>query len=302
MAVTRVDYADYRWMEKVYRYIAYGKRGRAVALKKGTALTVYTQNRRRIMSLPVLHFSLLSVIFFLVGCAGLPKEAATPVEAKKVDSVIEPFGFKTRYHFRQTQIDVEEEAKNAGMSLAGVDELPDVLHFVIRTKISSAILELERRELINGFYFIVHEKLDLRLSCDSWEEKEKDIRMVLTNNGISPELVPYGGLIPDDFTNLDANNLEMNSRFVLAYLSIWDRANQEDRSQMSQAVPARWIHYMYNQFGYLNLVEAVSKFDSAFFQLKQGYRLGQCDRERYVQILEHVKARAEATLRQMEND
>jgi hypothetical protein len=29
--------ADYLWMEKVYRYIAYGKRGRAVALKKGEA-------------------------------------------------------------------------------------------------------------------------------------------------------------------------------------------------------------------------------------------------------------------------
>jgi hypothetical protein len=197
---------------------------------------------------------------------------------------------------------MDDEARKAGLPFTDLDQLPDVLHFVIRTKVLPAILELDHRELINGFYFIMHEKLDLRLSCDSWEEKEKDIRVVLTNNGISPELVPYGGPITDDFTNLDANNLEMNSRFVLAYLSIWDRANEEDRSQMSRAVPARWIHYLYNQFGYLNLVEAVSKFDSAFFQLKQGYRLGQCDRERYVQILEHVKARAEATLRQMEND
>lgn len=301
MAVTRVDYADYRWMEKVYRYIAYGKRGRAVALKKGTALTVYTQNRRRIMSIPVLHLSLLSVIFFLVGCAGLPKEAATPADTKKAASVIEPFGFKTRYHFRQTQIDVDGEAKNAGMSLTRVDELSSVLQFVIKTKILPAVLELERRELINGFYFIMHEKLDLRLSCDSWEEKEQDIRAVLTNNGISPELRHYSGLIVDDFTNLDGNNLEMNSRFVLAYLSIWDRASQEDRIQMSRAVPGRWIHYLYNQFGYINLVEAISKFDSAFFQLEQGYRLGQCDRERYVRILEGVKARAEATLQQMEN-
>jgi len=271
--------------------------GRAV-----TPLTAYSENGRRIMDTQILRLSLVSVIFFALGCAGLSKEVAKPVETKKVDSVIEPFGFKTRYHFRQTQIDVDEEAKNAGMSLAGVDELPEVLHFVIRTKVLPAILDLEHRELINGFYFIIHEKLDLRLSCDSWEEKEQDIRMVLTNNGISPELVHYKGLKHDDFKNLDDNNLEMNSRFVLAYLSIWDRANQEDRNQMSRAVPGRWIHYLYNQFGYINLVEAISKFDSAFFQLEQGYRLGQCDRERYVQILEHVKARAEATLQQMEND
>jgi hypothetical protein len=282
-----------------------GKRGRAGPAKKGkatTTLTLYSQNGRRIMGTQVLRLSLVLVIFFFLGCAGLPKEVAKPVETKKVDSVIEQFGFKTRNNFRQTQIDVDEEAKNAGMSLAGLDQLPDVLHFVIRTKILPAILELEHRELINGFYFIMHEKLDLRLSCDSWEEKEQDIRIVLTNNGIPPELVHYSGLISDDFQNLDANNLEMNSRFVLAYLSIWDRASQEDRSQMSRAVPARWIHYLYNQFGYINLVEAISKFDSAFFQLKQGYRLGQCDRERYVQILEQVKARAEATLQQMENN
>ena len=254
------------------------------------------------MSIQVLRFSLVSAIFFALGCAGLSKEVAKPVEKKTVDSVIEQFGFKTRYNFRQTQIDVDEEAKNAGMSLVGVDDLAGVLHFVIRTKILPAIMELEHRELINGFYFIMHEKLDLRLSCNSWEEKEQDIRIVLTKRGISPELVHYKGLKDDDFKNLDDNNLEMNSRFVLAYLCIWDRAGEEDRNQMSRAVPGRWIHYLYNQFGYINLVEAISKFDSAFFQLEQGYRLGQCDRERYIRILEDVKARAEKRLQQVENN
>jgi hypothetical protein len=254
------------------------------------------------MKIRVLRLSLASVIFFALGCAGLSKEAAKPVEKRKAASVIEQFGFKTQYNFRQTQIDVNAEAKNAGMSLASVDELPDVLHFVIRTKVLPAILELERRELINGFYFIMHEKLDLRLSCDSWEKKEQDIRTVLTRNSISPELVFYSGLTEDDFRNLDDNDLEVNSRFVLAYLAIWDRAGQEERHQMSRAVPARWIHYLYNQFGYINLAEAIDKFNSAFFQLEQGYRLGQCDRERFVQILEDVKARAEARLRQMQNN
>jgi hypothetical protein len=254
------------------------------------------------MGIQVLHVCLVSVIFFLVGCAGLSKEVAKPVETKKVDSVIEQFGFKTRYHFRQTQIDVDDEARKAGLPFTDLDQLPNVLHFVIRTKVLPAILELEHRELINGFYFIMHEKLDLRLSCDFWEEKEQDITAVLTKNGISPELVHYKGLKEDDFKNLDDNNLEINSRFVLAYLSIWDRASEEDRRQMSRSAPARWIHYLYNQFGYTNLAEGISKFDSAFFQLEQGYRLGQCDRERYVRILEHVKARAEATLQQMGNN
>ena len=254
------------------------------------------------MGIQVLRLSLVSVIFFALGCAGLSKEVARPVEKQKVDSVIEQFGFKTRYHFRQAQIDMDDEAREAGLPFTELDQLPDVLHFVIRTKVLPAILELEHRELINGFYFIMHEKLDLRLSCDSWEEKEQDIKSVLTKNGIPPELVHYKGLKEDDFKNLDDNNLEINSRFVLAYLSIWDRASEEDRRQMSRAAPARWIHYLYNQFGYTNLAEGISKFDSAFFQLEQGYRLGQCDRERYVQILEHVKARAEATLQQMENN
>ena len=254
------------------------------------------------MGIRVLRLSLVWVIFFALGCAGLPKEATKPVEQKKAASVIEPFGFKTRYNFRQTQIDVDEEAKSAGMSLTVVDELSGVLHFVIRTKVLPAILELEHRGLINGFYFIMHEKLDLRLSCDSWEQKEQDIRMVLTNHGISPELVHYSGLKQDDFNNLDDNNLEMNSRFVLAYLAIWDRAGEEERNRMSRAVPGRWVHYLYNQFGYINLVEAISKFDSAFFQLEQGYRIGQCDKERYVRILEHVKGRAEAIVQQMENN
>jgi hypothetical protein len=261
-----------------------------------------TQERRRIMGIQVLHFCLVSVVFFVLGCAGLPKEAAKPVGAKKPDSAIEQFGFKTSYSFRQTQIDVEEEARNAGMPLTVVDELPGVLHFVIRTKILPAILELEHRKLINGSYFIMHEKLDLRLSCDSWEEKEREIRTVLTSNGISPELVHFSVLGDDDFESLVANNLEMNSRFVLAYLAIWDRASQEGRSRMSRAVPAGWIHYLYNQFGYINLLEAVSKFDSAFFQLEQGYRLGQCDRDRFVRVLEHVRARAEERLQQMGNN
>jgi hypothetical protein len=254
------------------------------------------------MGIQILRFSLVSVILFAFGCAGLFQEAEKPVQIKKAHSVIEQFGFKTRYSFRQTQIDVDEEAKNAGLSLTGVDELPNVLHFVIRTKVMPAILELERPELINGFYFIMHEKLDLRLSCESWEEKEQDIKAVLVKHGISPQLVHYKGLKEDDFKNLDDNNLEMNSRLVLAYLAIWERASQEERNHMSRAAPARWIHYLYNQFGYANLLEGISKFDSAFFQLEQGYKLGQCDRDRYVRILEHVKARAEATLQQMVNE
>ena len=107
------------------------------------------------MAIQVLHVCLVSAIFFLVGCTGLSKEAAKPVETKKADSVIEQFGFKTRYHFRQAQIDVDDEARKAGLPFTDLDQLPDVLHFVIRTKVLPAILELEHRELINGFYEIV---------------------------------------------------------------------------------------------------------------------------------------------------
>lgn len=253
------------------------------------------------MSIPVFRLSLAAVVLVAAGCAGLPREAARPVEKERAVSLIEPFGFKTRYHFRQTQIDLHEEAEKAGMPLDGLDQLPGLLYFVIGTKVAPAIRELEDRGLINGFYFILHANLDLRLSCDAWEEKERAIRNVLTNNGISPELAHYSGLKDDDFHNLDDNNLEMNSRFVMAYVAVRDQASPEERSRMSHAVPARWIHYLYNQFGYANLEEAIDKFDSAFFQLDQGYRLGQCDRGRFVQILEQVKTRAEEKIRRMED-
>ena len=65
---------DYLWMRRVQRYIAYGQKGRAGPGEKGkanTALTVYSPNGRGIMGIQVLHLSLVSLIFFALGCAGL---------------------------------------------------------------------------------------------------------------------------------------------------------------------------------------------------------------------------------------
>jgi len=254
------------------------------------------------MGIQVLRLSLISVCFLVVGCGGSFKEVVKSTEKQAGASVIEQFGFKTRYNFRQTQIDVNEEARNAGMSLDILDEQARILQLVIRTKILPTVLELERRELINGFYFLMHEKLDLRLSCDSWEEKERAIRLVLADNGISTDLTHLSGLTSDDFKNLDDNNLEMNSRFVLAYLAIWNRSTQEERNEMSRSVPNRWIHYLHNQFGYLNFIEGVRKFESAFFQVEQGYKLRQSSKQDFIKILEQVKSRAEAKLHEIESN
>ena len=63
----------------------------------------------------VFSFSPIIVCFLVTGCAGFFKEIKKPIKTKEV-SVIEKFGFKTRYHFKQTQIDLKEEVKKLGES------------------------------------------------------------------------------------------------------------------------------------------------------------------------------------------
>lgn len=250
------------------------------------------------MKAGIFRSSVMLMCFLAMGCASSFTETKKPTPEPSRGSMIEKFGFKTAYHFRQTQIDVPEDARIADTPIDDLAE-QEIIQLAIKTRILPAILELEKKGLINGFYFIKHEKLDLRLSCDSWEEKEQDIVRILVDNGIPGELTHYSGLKDDDFGNLDDNNLELNSRFVLAYLSILDKSKEEERQVMSRAIPFRWIHYIYNQFGYLNTSEAIHKFRSAFFQLKQGLDHEQCDKETYIKILEDVKSKADGKIREI---
>jgi len=83
-------------MRKVQRYIACGQKGRAGPGKKGranTALTGFSQTGDESWSFKSSGFSCIGD-FRCPWSVGLSKEAAKPVEKKKVDSVIEQFGFK----------------------------------------------------------------------------------------------------------------------------------------------------------------------------------------------------------------
>ena len=83
--------------------------------------------------------------------------------------MLEQFNLKTRYHFKQTQVDVDLFSRESFESR-------------VRERIIPAILELESEKLIDGAYFILHAKIDLRLSCDSWDNKESEIKSILNGN------------------------------------------------------------------------------------------------------------------------
>lgn len=200
--------------------------------------------------------------------------------------MIDKLGFKTEYYFKETQIPVIPFTKT---------------HFEeqIRKRVTPAILELESGDLINGFYFLMHQHIDLRLSSDSWDEKQAKIENILAEKGIPPKLRHYKGLRSDDFKNLDDNNLELNSRLMIAYLLIRDSAVAEEQKTFEQQVPFRWVHYLYNQFGYLNLHQAMFEFESALFQLAEALRSGQCNVFGAIEILNRVRTSVESRIAEL---
>ena len=196
------------------------------------------------------------------------------------ESILEEFGFKTKYHLKQTQIDVDIFSR-------------DSVESQVAEKIIPAILELESEKVIDGFYFIMHGKLDFRLSSNAWDENESKVKEILRKHGISDDLKHHEDFQEDEIANLDNNCLEIISRLMMAYLSLKDRHGQEKFSEKLHEIPQHWIHYMYDQFGIVNLYEAVDHFNSAFIWLLTALNKNQCDVPYCIDILEKVKKAAD---------
>ncbi len=199
------------------------------------------------------------------------------------NSILNQFSFKTKYHFKQTHINVDLFSK-------------EDIESKVREKIIPAILELETKKLIDGAYFILHAKLDLRLSCDSWDDKKSKIKRVLKKHEISDNLTNHGGPQEDEIANLDNNCLELISRLMMAYLTLKDREGSKKLSKILQDIPQHWIHYMYNQFGFININEAIDHFKYGFGWLLTALDHKQCDIPGCIDILEKLK---EATDKQI---
>jgi hypothetical protein len=120
------------------------------------------------------------------------------------------------------------------------------------------IRDLESQKLSNGFHHLIHEDIDLRLSCEDWPKHESKIKEVLSIHSISLDLKDWA-MPPEQYGGeigvlLCYNNLEFNSRLSLALVELI--VGTEDislKESQERLCPHQWVHYLCNQFGYLNL-------------------------------------------------
>ena len=150
-------------------------------------------------------------------------------------------------------------------------------------KISPAIDELLDKDLITYFHFINHNGIDLRLSCDNWEEKEDSIKVILSNNGISTDLKLWEGQVSVDKVDL----------FVLYCISSTIFIYLKEKGICADCVATRsslWTHYVYNLFGITNSSESAETFLHSLNQLEVAlYKTKAIDNSRLRQYLRWMK-------------
>jgi hypothetical protein len=176
---------------------------------------------------------------------------------------IEAFGLKSSYTFKETHIPTSHKR--------------DDIHRILRELVAPTVRDLESEKLINGFHYIVHKEIDLRLSSHDWSQHEARIREVLAAHSISPDLeefqdcheMPreqYGG---ETAVLLCYNNLEFNSRLCLALVELVSHTSDKTiREKQQNLCPHQWVHYLCNQAGYLNLDQVKFELNDALIWLE----------------------------------
>ena len=127
--------------------------------------------------------------------------------------MIEQLNLKNKYHIKETQIEITPSSL-------------ENYKLQIKKKILPAIMELESKSLINGFYFLLHTKIDLRISCNSWNKNESKIKEILAKHQISSDFRDYD-VQDNDIPNLDNNSLEFTSRLRMAYLLLEEKGKDQ---------------------------------------------------------------------------
>ncbi|MBN1361918.1 MAG: hypothetical protein JW993_15080 [Sedimentisphaerales bacterium] len=169
---------------------------------------------------------------------------------------ITTLGLKQSYAFKETHIPSVLDGEN--------------IRACLRDKVAPAIRKLEAEGLINGFHHIIHEKMDLRLSSGNWSQHEQRIQGVLSAHSIPTELkdwqlLPiecYGG---ETGVSLCYNNLEFNRRLCMALVEASSETSDKAvRDKLMRLCPHRWVHYLCNQSGHLNMEQIVFELEDAF--------------------------------------
>ena len=180
--------------------------------------------------------------------------------SNEIKQNIESLGLKTSYNFKQIHIPTSGSIEDK--------------HQKLREIVAPAIRDLESKSLINGFYHIIHQDLDLRLSCDDWEQYESEIKEVLAKHSIASELEPGGNLGSESYGGpggalLTENNLEINSRLTLAIIElIYSTDDETTRQGLLKQCPHQWVHHLCNQFGLNNFQESEFDFNNAMAWLE----------------------------------
>ena len=173
---------------------------------------------------------------------------------------IRTLGLKSIYVFKETHISTSHARHD--------------IHEKLRQVVSPVIRDLESEGLINGFHHIIHKDIDLRLSCHDWQQYEPRIREVLRIHTISTDLKDWGPMPLESYGGetgvlLCYNNLEFNSRLSLALIELIHETDDESIQEAQHALcPHQWVHYLCNQFGYLNPDQILFELNDAFVWLQ----------------------------------
>jgi hypothetical protein len=174
---------------------------------------------------------------------------------------ISSLGLKSSFDFKETRIPTSRE----------MSDIRDKL----REFVAPTVRDLESRNLINGFYHIVHNHIDLRLSCDDWQQHEESIKEVLSEHSISTDLTACGEMSPEVYGGetgviLCYNNLEFNSRLTLALFELMHLTDETSVKETQEKLcPHQWVHHLCNQSGYLNFPQIVFEFIDGFMWLHE---------------------------------
>ncbi len=85
----------------------------------------------------------------------------------------------------------------------------------------------------------------------------------------------------------------------MAYLLLEEKGKKQIGYDMLKKFPQLWIHYLYNQFGYNNLDEAIDHFNSSRNQLFIALEYNQCTIQNCIQYLEEFKRVADEQINKL---
>lgn len=170
------------------------------------------------------------------------------------------YGLKKSYDFKEIHVPTNRK-------------LPDV-HDKIFNYISPAIIELEALKLINGFHFILHESIDLRISAEDWSKNEKRIKKILRKYNLSDDLKNLGPMPPEKYGGvigviLCYNNLEFNSRLISALVDTRKHTDDINMKRLQEKLLYnQWVHYLYSQYGFNNIEQIIYEFRDSLIWLE----------------------------------